>query len=629
MTEQQITAAVKKLQTKDDFLNLINAIAIDELGGSFSPFTMKQLNYYCRTSYKPQKRYRKFYIPKKSGGKPREILAPCPTLKAILHYLNIILKSTYVPSNHAMGFIKGRSVRDNAALHVGKNYVFNTDLKDFFPSISQYRVCKNLQYAPFNFSDELAKLIAGLCCVVDGKGKDYKGYLPQGSPCSPIITNIVCQKLDKKLSALARKYNLTYTRYADDITFSSMHNVYQENSAFISDFLKVVETERFKINERKTRLQKRGERQEVTGLVVNSKVNTVREYVRDIQSVLYIWERYGFNIAYSRFLTKYLKSKAYHRTTTPDMCNVVEGKLLYLKMIVGETSSVYQRLNQKFERLRPVENKSKDKITFCSSYRYSDFVSLFNTTINVTIEETINGTQHFVASCLIEGKEHRVWINKVVAKELGQLQTESSDYMALIEKCYVCLAQQGANTFWLLMRYDPTSTKKTFGTQLGHDNIYQIEHSAPVDIETDHILSELEEVGIDEEKIIAQIPDLDDIEKRVNDSYSNIMNSIEEGDDGHERHIMLIAQKLSENEQKEENRVNAILDKSSIFSMAAMPTYEEDVCRVLSGNNVPQDAAEDVGTKDMYSTDELLDELVKSNFTDLNILLQWDRIKKS
>ena len=108
MTEQQITAAVQKLQTKDDFLNLINAIAKDELGESFSPFTMKQLNYYCRTSYKPQKRYRKFYIPKKSGGKPREILAPCPTLKAILHYINIILKSTYVPSNHAMGFIKGR-----------------------------------------------------------------------------------------------------------------------------------------------------------------------------------------------------------------------------------------------------------------------------------------------------------------------------------------------------------------------------------------------------------------------------------------------------------------------------------------------------------------------------------------
>lgn len=629
MTEQQITAAVKKLQTKDDFLNLINAIAIDELGGSFSPFTMKQLNYYCRTSYKPQKRYRKFYIPKKSGGKPREILAPCPTLKAILHYINIILKSTYVPSNHAMGFIKGRSVKDNASVHVGKNYVFNTDLKDFFPSISQYRVWKNLQYAPFNFSDELAKLVAGLCCVVDGKGKEYKGYLPQGSPCSPIITNIVCQKLDKKLSNLARRYNLTYTRYADDITFSSMHNVYQENSAFISEFMKVVEAERFKINERKTRLQKRGERQEVTGLVVNSKVNTVREYVRDIQSVLYIWERYGFNIAYTRFLTKYLKSKAYHRTTTPDMCNVVEGKLLYLKMIVGETSSVYKRLTQKFERLRPVENKRKEKITFCSSYRYSDFVSLFNTTINVTIEETINGTQHFVASCLIEGKEHRVWINKIVAKELGQIQAESSDYITLIEKCYVCLAQQGASTFWLLMRYDPTSTKKKLGAQSCDDKIYPIEQSTLVDLENDPILSALDEVVFDEEKIIAQIQALDNIEKRVNDPYSGIINNIEDEVDGNEKRIMLIAQKLSEDEQDEINRVNAILDKSALFSMAAMPVCEEDECRVLSDNTALKDAAEDVGTKKMYSTDELLNELVNSNFTDLNILLQWDRIKKS
>ena len=627
MTEQQIKAAVKKLQTKEDFLNLINAIATDELGESFSQFTMKQLNYYCRTSYKPQKRYRKFFIPKKGGGKPREILAPCPTLKAILHYVNIILKSTYVPSNHAMGFIKGRSVKDNAALHVGKNYVFNTDLKDFFPSISQYRVCKNLQYAPFNFSDKLAKLIAGLCCVVDGKGKDYKGYLPQGSPCSPIITNIVCQKLDKKLSALARKYNLTYTRYADDITFSSMHNVYQENSPFISDFLKVVETERFKINERKTRLQKRGERQEVTGLVVNSKVNTVREYVRDIQSVLYIWERYGFNIAYSRFLTKYLKSKAYHRTTTPDMCNVVEGKLLYLKMIVGETSSVYQRLSQKFALLRPAENKRKEKITFCSSYRYSDFVSLFNTSISVMIEDTVNGIQHFSASFIMEGKEHRVWINKIVAKELGQHQAESSDFMELIEKCYVCLAQQGTNTFWLLMRYDPNSTKKKLSAQSSNENVSPIEYSAPVDLKTVQVLSELEEVGVDEEQIITQIHALDDIEDRISESSLDIINSIDEDDDGHEKRIMLIAQKLIEKE--ESNKIKTIIDQSSTFSKAAMPMLENDECSVLSDNISSKDVVEDAETRACNSIDEVLNELANSNFTDLNILLQWDRIKKN
>jgi hypothetical protein len=92
---------------------------------------------------------------------------------------------------------------------------------------------------------------------------------------------------------------------------------------------------------------------------------------------------------------------------------------------------------------------------------------------------------------------------------------------------------------------------------------------------------------------------------------------------------MLIAQKLSEDEQDEINRVNAILDKSALFSMAAMPVCEEDECRVLSDNTALKDAAEDVGTKKMYSTDELLNELVNSNFTDLNILLQWDRIKKS
>ena len=234
-----------------------------------------------------------------------------------------------------------------------------------------------------------------------------------------------------------------------------------------------------------------------------------------------------------------------------------------------------------------------------------------------------------MASCLIEGKEPRVWINKIVAKELGQLQTESSDYITLIEKCYVCRAQQGASTFWLLMRYDFTSTKKKLGAQSCDDKIYPIEQSTLVDLETDPILSALDEVVFDEEKIIAQIHALDDIEKRVNDPYSGIINNIEDEDDGNEKRIMLIAQKLSEDEQDEINRVNAILDKSALFSMAAMPVCEEDECRVLSDNTALKDAAEDVGTKKMYSTDELLNELINSNFTDLNILLQWDRIKKS
>lgn len=585
MTEHQVTATVRKIKTKEDFLNLINALAADELGESYSPFTMQQLNYYCRTSYKPHKRYRKFYIPKKSGGKPREILAPCPTLKALLYFVNIILRALYVPSPHAMGFIQGRCVRDNASLHVGKNYVFNTDLKDFFPSISQYRVWKNLQYKPFGFSQDIAKVIAGLCCVVDGPGKENKGYLPQGSPCSPILTNIVCQKLDKKLSNLARKHNLTYSRYADDITFSSMHNVYHEDSEFMTEFVKIIEEERFSINEKKTRLQKKGERQEVTGLVVNSKVNTTRKYVRDIQSILYIWERYGFDIAYSKFLNKYLHSKAYHRTTTPDLCNVLEGKLLYLKMIVGEGSSVYHKLVRKFEVLCPKDKQDKSNITFSSVYKYDDFLSTFDTTIEVVCEEK-NNRKLFTVSCQMEGVETRIWISKKVAIKLEKISSESGDIQSVIKTSFICLAKQGNTTFWLMMPCAPHKRKEQGKAQTD----CPVNEGEPVNLGVIESLEGIEELS----EIASMVDSIGDVD--IDSELADYLSAIEE--DEIDEQMLRMAQHLE---------------------------AAETACSVTSATDMEELSRD----KSNLSADEILDELVKSNFADLNILSQWDKTKKS
>ena len=123
--------------------------------------------------------------------------------------------------------------------------------------------------------------------------------LPQGSPASPILTNIVCINLDRRLSGLARRFKLNYTRYSDDITFSSMHNVYQENGEFMTELRRIIADQQFSINEDKTRLQKRGSRQEVTGLVVSDRVNVVRGYARSIGSLLYIWKRYGHDSVYA------------------------------------------------------------------------------------------------------------------------------------------------------------------------------------------------------------------------------------------------------------------------------------------------------------------------------------------
>ena len=253
------------------------------------------------------------------------------------------------------GFVPEKSVVDNAEQHIGQTYVFNSDLKDFFPSISQARVWGALKTKPFNFPEKVAAAIAGMCCiqetVLDDEGHAKTRYvLPQGSPCSPVLTNIVCHNLDWKLSGLARRFHVRYSRYADDITFSGNHNVFQEESEFMTEFRRIVKEQNFVINEKKTRLQKRGSRQEVTGLVVSDRVNVTREYVRDIDNLLFIWEKHGHNAAFDKFLVHYAP-KQNLRNYNPNMENVMGGKLNYLRMVKGDDSPVWRRLQKRYNKL--------------------------------------------------------------------------------------------------------------------------------------------------------------------------------------------------------------------------------------------------------------------------------------
>ena len=144
----------------------------------------------------------------------------------ILRYVNEIFKAVYTPSDYAMGFTEGRSVVTNANMHKGHNYILNIDLKDFFPSIHQARVWKRLQLKPLFFKQPIANILAGLCSMKE-KAEDgsIRYVLPQGAPTSPIITNMICDNLDRRLAGLAKRFGVVYSRYADDITFSSMHNV--------------------------------------------------------------------------------------------------------------------------------------------------------------------------------------------------------------------------------------------------------------------------------------------------------------------------------------------------------------------------------------------------------------------
>ena len=172
----------------------------------------KALNYFAY--HKKELRYRTFAIPKKTPGETREIKAPVPGLLRVQRLLLRCLTAAFTTCDPAAhGFVPGRSVRSNAEPHVGRRFVLNLDLKDFFPSTSEKRIVAVLQLPPFALRKPVAALVASLCCDQDS--------LPQGAPTSPLLTNAVCQRLDRRLRQLARGHYCTYTRYADDLTFSS------------------------------------------------------------------------------------------------------------------------------------------------------------------------------------------------------------------------------------------------------------------------------------------------------------------------------------------------------------------------------------------------------------------------
>ena len=451
MDRKKIAQQASQLKDKGDLLNLLNLIKKAEIEGMgfdasmYHPFTEKQLNFYCNPNH-TYHRYRSFKIKKKSGG-TRQITAPrTQSFMMMLSAVNHILRSVYTPSEYAMGFADGRSVVTNARAHVGMNYVLNIDLKDFFPSIHQARIWKRLQLPPFNFNQPVANLIAGLCCMKDSR-EDEDGImksvfvLPQGAPTSPVITNMICDKLDFYLSRLAKRFNLCYTRYADDITFSSMHYVYGKDGKFMLELERIIKGQGFTINDSKTRIQRKGDRQEVTGIIVNSKPNVTQKYIRDIRNILYIWDRYGYNVAYSKFFPKYKEEKGHVKKGMPDLINVVDGKLMYLKMVKGDEDPVYIRLYTKFHKLANKEamtvKNSTNEITYIETIDLIEFEKKNSTTVSFAVSD--NG-KHYAYFMTNEKK-----ILATVKKSLTIEETQNKDILA-ISSC------RGKNKklFWLV-----------------------------------------------------------------------------------------------------------------------------------------------------------------------------------
>ena len=216
--------------------------------------------------------YVRFRIPKRTGGE-RLISAPMPRLKAAQHWIlaNILEK---VPVHEAAhGFRTERSIVSNAQPHVGRSVVVNLDLEDFFPTVTYRRVYG--QFKAFGYSPHISTLLALLSTEPQIETYELDGRtwhvavgerrLPQGAPTSPALTNILCRRLDRKLSTLCSRSGWTYTRYADDLTFSSDEASSEAVGKLLRRVRYLVRQEDFKVHPEKTRVLRRGGRQEVTG----------------------------------------------------------------------------------------------------------------------------------------------------------------------------------------------------------------------------------------------------------------------------------------------------------------------------------------------------------------------------
>ena len=260
----------------------------------FKPKSLAYILYKKPTAGK----YAKFEIPKRNGGK-RFINAPYPRLKKLQKRLSNLLQDCVQEINEARkiifalshGFRREYSIITNADVHKKRRYVFNLDLEDFFGTINFGRVRgffianRNFELAP-----TVATILAQIAC--------HENALPQGSPCSPVISNLIGHLLDIRLVDLASKVGCSYSRYADDITFSTNKRKFPVEVARFDKvgihqwtvgkkLERIIEKSGFKINNAKTRMQYLNSRQDVTGLVTNVKVNTRAEYRHNVRAMVH------------------------------------------------------------------------------------------------------------------------------------------------------------------------------------------------------------------------------------------------------------------------------------------------------------------------------------------------------
>ena len=324
---------VQKLQThKNELLRVDDFYSLQLLlkaGGRELEFHVNKPIYYS------------FEIPKKKNG-TRKIQAPNANLGEIQRRLNFYLQAVYllIKPKEVHGFIikpKGyefnHSIISNAAVHTNKKHILNIDLKDFFPSISARRVreimVKHIGIQHAAIADALALI------------STYKKMLPTGAATSPVLSNFACIEMDEELISFCSQHDISYTRYADDLSFSANHY-------FSSDEIKLIRTiitkYHFAINEKKFRLLSSKSKQMVTGIIVNKKLNVDRTYIRNIRATLHHIKTEGIEVA----------AKKHYQVDIADiklqqkLLFKLEGQINFIGQVRGKQDSIYLKMKHSF-----------------------------------------------------------------------------------------------------------------------------------------------------------------------------------------------------------------------------------------------------------------------------------------
>ena len=295
--------------------------------------------------------YYKYFAIKKRRGGLRRIMSPYSELRDVQTWIKENILDKIELPNCVKAFVKGRNIMENAKMHEGRKYILKVDITNFFESIGVRQVY--VAFRKMGYDRSVAAWLANLCTA---KIEDYKyeqledqeeiqklfndlyhksePFLVQGAPTSPGLANIICNRMDKRMMGLANKHGFTYSRYADDMTFSADK---KDRLPKVSMIRKIVEIEGFHLNEEKIELLHEGNRQIVTGLLVDNHVRVPGRYKKDIKRHIHFCLKYGGREHFHRIAP----GKAFGKEW-------LAGRIRYIHSVEPETA---KKLWAEFERI--------------------------------------------------------------------------------------------------------------------------------------------------------------------------------------------------------------------------------------------------------------------------------------